>query len=236
MQPFSSDITLTANGETNTGRIYSDGVSIREELEATATHPKITSFLRLESGLAQEVAAPAHVVILPEKKTYIEYPYGTPSDAHFVRYLRNAEVKNEPLGKEFLDGRECEKVRVTSTYKERVYISIEWRASALRGFVVKSQDVNSKWSADYKNITLGPQPTSLFEIPSEYERIAFSQDWKPAVKELGLHFFEPRSSTIAMARKMGLRVEEVSYLSDRRDTNFIDPITGNTVFWITMEQ
>jgi len=223
--PFSADITFTANGETRTGRVYSDGQSIRIESEATVPGQKSVSFLRLESGLAQQD-------VNSQEKAYIEYPYGTASDAQFIRYLRDAKVKSEQLGKEFLDGQEYEKVRVTTTYKGQVYASVEWRSKALFGLVVKSQDVKAQWSAEYKNIKPGEQPASLFELPSGYNRIAFSRDWTPVVKQIAFAGALGLSKGISIARKAGLRVEEGSQLPNYRSASFIDPVTGSTVLHI----
>jgi hypothetical protein len=222
VQPFSADITFTANGETHTGRVYSDGQSIRTESEATMPGPKSVVFVRLESGLGQAVNS--------RERAYIEYPYGTATDAQFLRYLRDADVNSEHLGMESIEGQQCEKVRVTATYKGQVYASVEWRSKALHGLVVKSQDVKAQWSVEYKNIKPGEQPASLFELPSGYNRIAFSRDWISVVKQI--EFAGGLSKGISIARKAGLRVEEGSQLPNYQSASFIDPVTGSTVLHI----
>jgi hypothetical protein len=196
VQPFSADITFTANGETHTGRVYSDGQSIRTESEATMPGPKSVVFVRLESGLGQAVNS--------RERAYIEYPYGTATDAQFLRYLRDADVNSEHLGMESLEGQQCEKVRVTTTY--------------------------AQWSVEYKNIKPGEQPASLFELPSGYNRIAFSRDWISVVKQI--EFAGGLSKGISIARKAGLRVEEGSQLPNYQSASFIDPVTGSTVLHI----
>jgi serine/threonine-protein kinase len=69
---------FTANGDTRTGKIYSNGQSIRMELEGTVHSRKGVIFLRLESGIAQDVNS--------QQQLYVEYPYGTPTDAQFIPY------------------------------------------------------------------------------------------------------------------------------------------------------
>jgi hypothetical protein len=118
-------------------------------------------------------------------------------------------------------------VRVTSTYNGRVYKSVEWRSKALHGLVVKSQDVDGGWSAEYKNIKFGDQPASLFELPAGYNRIAFSRDWKSVVKQI--EFAGGLPDGIEIARKAGMRVEEGTRLPDYQSVSFIDPVTGNSV-------
>jgi hypothetical protein len=96
---------------------------------------------------------------------------------------------------------------------------------------VKSVDVKGQWSAEYKNIKLGEQPASLFELPNGYNRIAFSRDWISLVKQIQFAGF---SDGIAIARKAGLRVEEDAQLSHHQSASFIDPVTGSTVLDISV--
>lgn len=206
-----------------TGRVYSDGQSIRIESETTIPGRKRVIFVRLGSGLAQELEF--------QEKVYFEYPYGTSADAQFLRYLRATEVHSEQLSTEFFENQMCQKVRVTSTYKGQVYKSIEWRSKALHGLVVKSQDVDALWKAEYKNIKVGDQPTTLFELPTGYNRIAFSRDWTSVVKQI--EFAGGLPQEIEIARKAGLRVEEGARLPDYQSANFIDPVTGNSVLNIS---
>lgn len=181
-------------------------------------------FVRLGSGLAQELDF--------QEKAYEEYPYGASADAQFLRYLRAAEVHSEQLGTEFFENQMCQKVRVTSTYKGQVYKSIEWRSKPLHGFVVKSQDADGGWSAEYKNIKLGDQPPSLFELPTGYNRIAFSRDWTSVIKQI--EFAGGLPQEIEIARKAGLRVEEGARLPDYQSASFFDPVTGNPVLNISV--
>jgi hypothetical protein len=219
IQSFSADTTFTANGETRTARVYSDGRSVRIQSEATMPAKTGVIFIRLDSGLAQDLNF--------QQKVYVEYPYGTAADAQFLRYLRTAEVHSEQLSTEFFESQECEKVRVTSIYKGQIYKSIEWRSKALHGLVVKSQDGDGKWTAEYKNIKVGDQPGSLFELPAGYNRIAFSRDWKSVVQQIELAEGLPEG--IEIARKAGLRVEEEPQLPDYHSASFFDPATGNPV-------
>jgi hypothetical protein len=123
-------------------------------------------------------------------------------------------------------------VRVTSTYKGQVYKSVEWRSKALHGLVLKSQDEDGEWVAEYKNIKVGNQPASLFELPNGYNRIAFSRDWRSVVKQI--EFAGGLPQEIEIARKAGLRVEEGAQLRDYVSASFVDPVTGNPVLNISV--
>jgi hypothetical protein len=223
IQPFSSDVKFTANGQETTGRVYSDGQSIRMELDPKMPNGRAI-FIRLETGLAQDVSF--------REQFYAEYPYGAAADAQFIPYLQIAYVKSELLGTESFDGQECEKVEVTSTYKGQVYASIQWRSKPLHGFVVKTQDVQGEWSAEYKNVKLGDQPAALFEIPVGYNRIAFSRDWKPVVQQI--ERAGGSSQEIEIAQKAGLEVKKGEETPSFQSVSFIDPVTKNTVLDISI--
>ena len=231
LESFSADVTYTANGETRIGKIYSDGHSVRRESEGIVPGQKNISFLRLDSGLTQN--------LIPVMSAYSEYPYGAPADAQFIRYLRDVEVKSESLGEERVDGQNCEKVLVTTSYKDHMYSSIEWRSLKLHRFVVRSQDREGQWSTEYRNIQLDTQTASLFQIPDGYMRIAYSQDWTAVFRQI--QFAEDISDQIAIAKKAGLKVVgDDGKTSVAKNTavvfvvEFKDPVTGNNILDSTM--
>src|SRR5215472_7980462 len=123
---------------------------------------------------------------------------------------------------EFFEGQECKKMEASSTYKGQVYKSIQWRSKPLHGFVVKTQDVQGQWSAEYQNIKLGDQPASLFELPMGYNRIAFSRDWRSVVEQI--EFAGGLSQGIEIARKAGLSVEQGAKQPDYQSVSFIDAV------------
>ena len=120
---FLADVTYTASGETGTGKIYSDGHSVRIELEGRLHTQNEISFVRLDSGLGQ--------ALIPFMSAYIEYPYGNSADAEFVRYLPDAKVQSRSLGSDLVDGQICEKVLIMASYRGNTYSSIEWRSRSL---------------------------------------------------------------------------------------------------------
>jgi len=69
IQPFSSDVRLTANGQVSTGRVYSDRQSIRNRIRHVAAS-KEGYFLSAEGGLVQDVNF--------QEKFYAEYPLVQP--------------------------------------------------------------------------------------------------------------------------------------------------------------
>ena len=224
LQPFTSDVTHTANGETHTGKIYSDGHSVRIELEGRLPAKNEISFVRLDSGLGQ--------ALVPFLLAYIEYPYGNSSDAQFVRYLPDAKVQGRSLGSDIVDGQSCEKVSIIVSYRGDTYSSIECRSHKLNGLVVRSQDAEGQWSTEYRNVRLGTPSPSLFEIPKSYSRIAYSRDWRAVSTQM--NFAEETSDEIAIAKRAGLRVLEHTRLLPEdnpsiADVQFSDPVTMNGI-------
>jgi hypothetical protein len=228
LEPFSADSTDTVNGETHSSKIYSDGHSIRMEVVDGVQGQSNVTFVRLDSGLTQAV--------IPRERAYSEYPYGAPSAGQFIRYLRGAKVENKLLGVERVDGQECEKFLVKATNRDYMYSSIEWRSRGLHGFVVKRQDSQGQWSASYRNVHLGAQAPSFFQVPAGYTRIAYSQDWTGVVKQI--QFAGGLSNGIAIARKAGLEVigddgtpvtESTRFPGDFIALSYVDPVTGSMV-------
>ena len=230
LKPFSSDVTYTANGETHTGKIYSDGHSVRIELEGRLPAKNEISFVRLDSGVGQALG--------PFMSAYIEYPYGNSSDAQFVRYLPDAKVRSRSLGSDLVDGQSCEKVSIMASYRGNTYSSIEWRSHKLNGLVVRSQDADGQWSTEYRNVRLGTQSASLFEIPASYTRIAYSRDWRAVSTQI--NFAEETSDEIAIAKRAGLRVlEHTRVLPEDNpsiaEVQFSDPVTKSSIVDPTMD-
>src|SRR5208283_1168440 len=215
LKPFSSDVTYTANGESRAGKMYSDGHSVRLEFQGLVPGRKDIIFVRLDNAVGQ--------ALIPLMQAYSEYPYGTASDGQFIRYLADAKAESKRLGSELAEGQICDKVLVTVSYKGNTYSSIEWRSRRLHGFVVKSQDADGQWSTEYRDLRLGAQSTSLFEIPVGYTRIAYSRDWTAVSTQM--NFVEEMTDEIAIAKRAGLRVLESRKLSLPEDNPYVGSVT-----------
>jgi hypothetical protein len=217
LRPFSVDLTITKRGSSQTGRIYSDGQSIRINLNADSSGADRLIFIRIYDDKKQVVSS--------RDKTYIENPYGIPGDEDFVRYLPGAMVESILNRIETIDGNVCEKYIVKTVYKSHVYQSLEWRVKALGGFVVKRKGLDDSWITEYKNVQLGAQPAELFDIPPGYKGTLFSQDWEPVMPAL----YGMGGSPIDAAKKAGLRVEIENESNGDQFVEYLDPVTGNSV-------
>jgi len=111
--------------------------------------------------------------LLPEQKMYFEMPIpaGAELAAGMKDMMKDVQVKRESLGSEQVGGYLCDKTRMTVTWQGITSTTIEWAAKELGGFVVKRQDEKLGEITEYKNIQIGPQDPSLFELPPGYTKM-----------------------------------------------------------------
>jgi hypothetical protein len=81
------------------------------------------------------------------------------------------ELSRKELGKEVIDGHPCIKYEITFQHGGQSNVIHQWIAQDLK-LPVKTAAVDGSWSVEYKNINKGPQPDSLFEVPSDFQKSA----------------------------------------------------------------
>jgi hypothetical protein len=80
------------------------------------------------------------------------------------------EIERKHIANETIDGHPTKKYLITyksGNNKEQVY---QWLATDIN-FPVKTASVDGSWVQEFKNINMGSQPDSLFEVPSGYQKI-----------------------------------------------------------------
>jgi len=159
-KPFSADHVHTARNKTTTGKVYAIENAMRSEAEDKGK--KSISIIRFDRKVMW--------VLMPEQKMYLEMPWG--DQAEWAAVAKGAQAQRESLGSEQLGSYHCDKSRVTTTYQGITGTYIEWAAKELDGFVVKRQDEKGFWSTEYKNVQLGSQDPSLFELPAGYQKMS----------------------------------------------------------------
>jgi hypothetical protein len=150
-------------------------------------------------------------------------------------------VHRESLGSDQVGQYRCEKSRVKVTYKGRDYVSIEWAATEMNGFVIKRQGLEGEWSSELSNIQFGPQEASLFVVPSGFITRRYSENWTIVVQQMKLA--HGTQNQISIARAAGLTVTgDDPNLSDSGTSNAptnhysfeaADPVTQEIVFEAT---
>ncbi len=158
--PFSADNVRTVGTRTTTGKVYATPTAMRIENDQNGR--KSIFIVRFDRK--------AMWTLLPDRKMYMELPWG--SQAEWASMLEGVKVQRDPLGSEQLGPYHCDKTRVRVTYQGSVITTIQWAAKELNGFVVKKQEEKEQWSTEYRNVKLGPQDPSLFELPAGYQKMS----------------------------------------------------------------
>lgn len=235
-RPFSANATRTADTKTTTRKIYVTDHAVRIETNRNETGQGSIAIVRLDLNQID--------ILSPARNTNIEMPYAGEAgaaDAEFASYLNGAEVQRESLGIDQVGQYRCEKSLVNVTYKGRVYVSMEWAATEMKGFVVKRKGIDGEWSTELSNIQFGPQEPSLFEVPSGFITRRYSKNWTTVVQQMTAA--HGTQNQISIARAAGLAVSgddpNVSNNStsnpptDHYSFEAADPVTHDIVFQAT---
>jgi len=160
LTPFSADEIHTSGKRTMQSKVYSSGNAFRVEMQMGGRSS--VTIMRFDQQI--------YWVLMPDQKMYMEMPWR--GLAEMASNMKGSTVQKESLGFEQVGSYHCEKSRVHSTFNGKSYVTIEWAAKELNGFVVKKQDENATWTIEFQNIHLGPQDPTLFEIPAGYQKVA----------------------------------------------------------------
>jgi hypothetical protein len=162
--PFSADQVVTKDGKTTTAKVYATPTAMRTE--GVQDGKKYITILLYDRKVLWS--------LMPDEKMYFEMPIpaGAQVAAGMKEMMKGVQVKQESLGSEQVGGYHCDKTRMTVTWQGVTGTTIEWAAKELNGFVVKKQDKTTGELTEYKNIRLGPQDASLFELPAGYKKMS----------------------------------------------------------------
>lgn len=155
MQHFSADMVTRSGRQTQNAKIYVSGQKTRMEM------PFSIMIMRLDRKVSW--------MLLPSQESYIEQTLDSASVPKTSRKVEG-EVERVPIGKETVNGVATEKFNVTYMEGGRKVSMYQWLTKA--GFPIKLEAVDGSWGVEYKNIFFGPQPDSLFEPPSGYQKMS----------------------------------------------------------------
>jgi hypothetical protein len=236
LRPFSANETRTVDKKTTARKIYVTDHAVRIETNGDENGQASITIVRLDLNQID--------ILSPARSTNIQMSYAGEAgaaNAEFASYLNGAEVQRESLGIDQVGQYRCEKSRVEVTYKGRVYESMEWAATEMKGFVVKRQGLGGEWSTELSNVQFGPQERSLFEVPSGFITRRYSKNWTTVVQQMTAA--HGTQNQISIARATGLVVSgddpNVSKngaskpLSDHYSFEAVDPVTQDIVFQAT---
>ncbi len=155
---FSADVVTTQSGKTFSARVFVSGEKSRMEA------PESISISRVDKKVVW--------ILMPGQKMYMEQPFD-PKKMTTAAEKVEGELERTPLGKDTVDGKTADKYKVTYEIDGTKNEMLQWMETG-SSLPLKSAALDGSWSVEYRNIKTGPQPDSLFEVPSDYKK--FSMD------------------------------------------------------------
>jgi len=158
-EEFSADQILTRPQGEEKGRIYCSNDRWRVDVSHQGK-PMIQVF-RLDKRVVW--------MIIPEDKVYMEMPLYLDQ----VPWAEKVpgEVERKSLGEEAVHGHPAKKYQVKVWNGETAGEFYLWVSVKLK-VPVKTATLDGRFGSELRNIKVGPQPTDLFEVPSDYKRIS----------------------------------------------------------------
>jgi len=158
-QEMSATIVNNAGGRSATSKFYMKNDKVRMETE-------------MGGGMYTIVRKDLKKVwmVMPPSKSYMEIEESKEAQKLPEEKVKG-EVSRKEVGKEVIDGHPTIKYEVTAKVEDKVTTTYQWMATDIN-FPVKMAAVDGSWSVEYKDIKIGGQPDSLFELPEGYKKTA----------------------------------------------------------------
>jgi len=154
---LSSDFVTTHGGFKSSGKMYLTPDKIRMDMDSPQ---KMSSITRMDKKVIWNV--------MHDQKSYMELPFVEDRKPRVEREYKG-EIERKLVGKETIDGHPTEKYLITFKERNNTNKVYQWWATDIN-FPVKTEDVDGQWKQEYKNIKMGKQDGSLFEIPAGYKK------------------------------------------------------------------
>lgn len=154
-EQFSADQVMTVNGHEMLGRVFVDGGNLRTEMNAPGAPPMVSIVNASKKALW----------ILMPGNMYMEKTLEQDDDLSRQAWTQSDRL--EPMGRETVNGVECEKFRIRGDRQELLYYF-----SAKDGLPVRMVSRDGKVQIDWKNAKKGPQSAALFELPPGLTKFA----------------------------------------------------------------
>ena len=109
--------------------------------------------------------------IMTAQKTYMEIE-GINDDQtpQMAEETMKGEVSRKEVGSESVNGHPTTKYEITAKTADTVMQVYQWWAKDIN-FPVKTAAIDGSWTTEYRDINVGSQPDSLFEIPAGFKKM-----------------------------------------------------------------
>ncbi|MEW6068168.1 MAG: DUF4412 domain-containing protein [Nitrospirota bacterium] len=155
---FSADmIMIFKGGDKTLAKVYYKADRFRMDMKSPQKGTVIT---RIDKKVVWN--------IMPDEKMYMEMPFNPEKKPH-VEEKFEGEIKRKHIGNEIINGHPSKKFLVTYKVGKEEQNAYQWIANDIK-FPVKRAAVDGSWIQEFKDIKMGPQPNSLFEIPAGYRK------------------------------------------------------------------
>jgi hypothetical protein len=155
---FSAEVFNTYQGQATQSKVYVQEGKIRLETLGTEEY----TILRTDKKVIW--------IVIPEEKTYLEIQS---LNSQGAGEKMKGEVNRQYLSSETVNGYATKKYEVHYLDKDTLHKAHQWISSDLN-YPIKISALDGSWSTEYRNIRIGSQADSLFEIPQGFDRISRS--------------------------------------------------------------
>lgn len=153
-EQFSADQIMNVQGQAMQGRVYVDNGNLRTEMSVPGGPPMVS----IVNGSKKVLW-----VLMPGN-LYMEKTLQQDEDLSRRAWTQSEHL--EPMGRETVNGQECEKFRIKGGQELYYFFAVQ------DGLPVRMVSGDGKIQIDWKNAKKGPQPASLFELPAGVRKFA----------------------------------------------------------------
>ncbi|GAB4387557.1 MAG: DUF4412 domain-containing protein [Thermodesulfovibrionales bacterium] len=154
---ISADMLIKDKGETYRSKVYIKGDRFRMEVEGKEGYSIIRGDLNVMW------------MVMPGEKAYVETPMD-PGQRPRVEAELPGEAGRRLIGEETVNGHPARKYEVVLKDGEMEGTILQWLATDLDGFPIKTASKDGSWSAEYRDIRTSV-PDEVFEVPEGYEEL-----------------------------------------------------------------
>jgi len=157
-QELSATVVNSAAGQTISMKVYMKPGKYRSDNEIAGS----TTIVRMDLNKVWTIMKP--------QKIFMEMQGVTDEQIKIAEEKVKGEVSRKVVGSEAIDGHPTTKYEVTAKVDDKLLKTYQWWATDIN-FPVKTAAIDGSWTMEYRDINLGSQPDSLFEVPSGYKKM-----------------------------------------------------------------
>lgn len=161
VEEFSAENVTRFGKQTVQSKIYFSGDKWRTE--STVYGKKSVAIVRLDKKTVW--------LLMPAQKMYMEQTLSSEQTMGKTTKMPG-ELERKKIGSEKVGGLACDKYKITYQADKQSPKASVYQWISKDGIPVKSAAIDGTWSSEYRKIKKGPQPSSLFELPSGYKKFS----------------------------------------------------------------